>query len=222
MPVVIFHGDNTALINTKIDEMKKSYPVSAIERFSLKSESFEQLLMKISTPSFFDEQRLLIVDDTEEKKIETTKLITDSSTTVVLSFGKELPTSSTVLKWAQEKNLRVVGISQPQDKRIFTFLDLLAEKNVKALSMLDDLIDDFGCVYLLTMIIFLLRRLVLPLGNAPSFLEAKLKKQKSNFSEQNLISLYERTLLTEYQFKTGKIEERTGMLLLINFFLEKN
>jgi len=221
MPVVIFHGDNTALINTKIDEMKKSYPSSAIERFSLKSESFDQLLMKLSTPSFFDDQRLLIVDESDEKKVELEKLTMDANMTLVFSFGKELSSSSGILKWANEKKLRVVGISQPQDKRIFAFLDLLAENDSKALSLLDDLINDFGCVYLLTMIIFLLRRLVLPLGNAPSFLEAKLKKQKNNFSEGELNLLYEATLLTDYHIKTGRIEERTGLFLLTNSFLQK-
>lgn len=183
MPVVIFHGDNTTVINTKIDEMKKSYPASAIERFSLKNDSFDQLLMKLSTPSFFDEQRLLIVYESDEKKIEIEKLIVDANTTVAFSFAKELPASSLLIKWANEKSIRVVAISQPQDKRIFTFLDLLAEKDPKALSLLDDLIADFGCVYLLTMIIFLLRRLILPTGNVPSFIEAKLTKQKKIFSE---------------------------------------
>lgn len=221
MPVVIFHGDNNLVIANKIDEMRKSYPVDSIERVSLKNESFEQLLIKLNTASFFSDQRLFIVDDCDEKKVDLSRINVDSHTTLVLIFTKELTGSSAVLKLAEEKHYRIFALSQPQDKRIFTFLDLIAEKNNKAFSMVDELVDDFGGVYILTMLVFLLRRLVLPIGKVPSFVEGKLKKQKGNFSAKNLTDLYKQTLQADYRFKTGKGDERTELLLLLQNFLKK-
>lgn len=221
MPIVIFHGDNSVVLNARLDDMKKSYPVNAVERLSLKTESFEQLLMKLRTNSFFNDQRLFIVEDCDEKKIDPEKINVDSSITLALLFAKELSAASILMKWALQHNHRILAISQPQDKRIFTFLDLLAEKNNKAFSMFDELVSDFGVIYILTMVLFLLRRLVLPITSVPSFIEAKVKKQKANFSFETLQHLYEQTLLTDYQIKTGKIEEKTGLLLLVDLFYSK-
>jgi len=209
------------VLNARLDDMKKSYAVNAVERISLKTDSFEQLLIKLGTNSFFSDQRLFIVEDGDEKKIDPEKIMVDASITLVLVFAKELPVVSNVMKWAAQHNHKILALSQPQDKRIFTFLDLLAEKNTKAFSMLDELVSDFGVVYILTMVLFLLRRLALPITSVPSFIEAKVKKQKANFSIDALQGLYEQTLITDYQIKSGKTEEKTGLLLLINSFYSR-
>ena len=216
MQIQIFHGDNHSVLLEKIREVVKQYESDSISRYSLKSESFDQVIIALSTATFFAEKRVVIIEDADEKKVILDQIPNDPDLTVILFFPKELSGASKILKDAEYRKARIVSISQPQDKQIFSFLDLLAEKNTKAYAYFDSLYEKYGGAYLLTMIIFQLRRLVLPSSLVPPFLKQKIEQQQKNFSNEELIKFYYLTLDTEYKIKVGKVEEKTGLLLLIS------
>lgn len=219
MQLKIFHGDNQSVLLQKLGELLKRYESTAISRYSLKSETFEQILLSLATPTFFAEERVIVVDDAEEKKVLIDKIPEDADLTVILFFPKELTNSSKVLKEAAKKNAQIVAISEPQDKQIFTFLDLMAEKNTKAYSFFDQLYEQYGGQYLLTMITFQLRRLVMPSFFVPPFLKQKIELQQKKFTKESLTSFYYLTLETEFLIKNGRVEEKTALLLLVSKIL---
>jgi DNA polymerase III delta subunit len=216
MQLKIFHGDNHSVLLDKIREVLKQYESDSISRYSLKSENFDQIIIALSTATFFAEKRVVIIEDADEKKVVLDQIPDDPDLMVIFFFPKELASGSKILKEGEKKKAQIVSISQPQDKQIFTFLDLLAEKNEKVYGYFDMLYKQYGGQYLLTMIIFQLRRLVLPSSLVPPFLKQKIELQQKKFSDGQLPTFYYLTLETEYLIKVGKVEEKTGLLLLIS------
>ncbi len=218
--LIIYQGDNQVIVIQKIKELKKTFDEGAISTFSLKNLSFDQIIVDISTPNFFNDKRLAIIEDAEEKKIDLNKVPQDKDLTLVLTFKKEFTSASNFLKEATKLNAQIISLSQPQDKTIFTFLDLVAEKNNRSLEYFEPLMKNFGSQYLLTMILFLLRRLALPpQSGVPSFIAHKTEKQRKNFSADRIKQLYKTTLETDFLIKSGKADEKTALLILVNKFL---
>ncbi len=217
MRVIILDGDNAVIKRQKLSDIKSSFEREAISQFSLKTTSFEQLLMELRTPSFFSDKRLVIAEDVDEKKIDLGRLEKDEAVTLVLLINKEVSaTALNKLKGEVGKiKLELVSFAQPQDKSIFQFLDLIGDKKVQALGEVEKLYGQFGGQYLLTMLIYFLRRMILPGKGGSGFMADKIKRQKSNFSQDALQSYYKLVLETEFLIKTGKVEEKTALLLLV-------
>lgn len=214
MNLVIFDGGNYAVLSKKLAEIKAEFSKESVTTTSLKSTSFEQLLLELGTPSLFSEKRLVIVEDADEKKITIEGFPQDENLTVLLIFGKELGTNSVLLQAAQKKNARVFTFTQPQDKSVFQFLDYVGEKNTKAFNSFEDLYSQYGGQYLLTMLLYLFRKLVVP-TNPKSFAAAKTDRQKKNFSQDQIRDCYLEVLQTDFLIKSGRVEEKTALLLLI-------
>ena len=214
MNLVIIHGDNAVLLGKKLSELKARFDSEAISHYSLKSLSFDQLLIEIGTPSLFSEKRLVIVEDSDEKKIDLEKFKPDTDTTIVLCFGKELTSSSSLLQAAGRIKAQIFAFSQPQDKSVFQFLDLIGDKNPKALGALELLYSQFGGQYLITMLLYMLRRMIIPAKNA-GFAATKTERQRQNFTDAMIIDFYAQILETDFLIKSGKADEKTALLLLV-------
>ena len=214
MNLVIIHGDNAVLLGKKLSELKARFDREAISQYSLKSISFDQLLIEVSTPSLFSEKRLVIVEDVDEKKVDLEKLKDDADTTIVLCFSKELTVGSQILKMATPKKAQVFAFSQPQDKLVFQFLDLIGDKNSRALGDFELLYPQFGGQYLLTMLLYMLRRMIVPAKNT-SFNVTKTERQKRNFPDERIKDFYAQILETDFLIKSGKSDEKTALFLLV-------
>jgi DNA polymerase III delta subunit len=220
MNIYIFSGNGEVTINNKIRDLTKSFSKEAISEIDGKYMTFEQILVHLSTPSLFSEQRLVILDQPDEK-IDLSLLPKNEEVTLVLRFHKTLPKTSTFLKQAAKLEAKTFQFSEQEEASIFPLIDLLADKNPRALQEVDYRIEEHSGQYILTMIFYMLRRMVQRNHKLPGFVVSKIERQKKNFPLEKIIKLYEEALKTDFKIKSGRIEEKLGLTLLfekiINF-----
>lgn len=216
MKLILIHGNALVAIQNKLREVKKKYDNFSILEFDAKQKSFSEILPEIGTGGLFSEDRLIILQNFEDIDLEK---LNDESLTVVLKYSKSLASNSKILKAAISKKAEIISLSEKDESSIFPFLDKLAEKNQTALKELESLFNQFGGQYLLTMCFYMLRRLVQTPKNLPPFVLKKIEKQKRNFPIEKIADLYKQSLETDYKIKSGLLEERIGLFLLVNKIL---
>lgn len=220
--IIILHGDGLSAISQKISQIKKDFDPVSTTSFSGKELGFDEALVKFSTPGLFSEKRLVILEDFDLTggKVDLDKLPEEKELTVVLKASKELTQASVLLKQAKKLEAKIFLLRVQDEKSIFPFLDALAErKDVEAYSLFEKNYDAYGSQYLLTMIFYLLRKFVLKPKNLPGFVLQKMERHKRNFSQEKIKGIYLKVLETDFKIKSGLLEERMGMTLLIERIL---
>lgn len=215
MSIVLIHGNAVIAKLNKISAFKKDFDPLSISEFNGKSLSLLQVLPEISTGGLFTEKRLVVLEDFEND-LNLDIIPDDESLTVILKFSKPLPANSKILKQANLKKITIFNLTEKDETSIFPFLDNLSEKKKTALKDLDPLLSELGGQYLLTMIFYMLRRLITTPKNLPPFVIKKIESQKRNFSIDKVIDLYKEGLETDLKIKSGLIDEKTGLTLLVN------
>ncbi len=216
MKLIILHGNALIAQSEKISQIKKEFESMEILEFSGKEKDFAGILPELTTLQLFSADRLIILDNFDEKLIDLEKLPEDENLTLVLKFNKPLSAASKLLKSANIFKPRVILLSEKDESSIFPFLDDLSNKNSKAAFLkLDKLYEELGFQYILTMIFYMLRRLILPTKSLPSFVLQKIEKQKSNFPLQKVMMLYKYALETDFKIKSGLMEEKIGLTRIV-------
>lgn len=123
-------------------------------------------------------------------------------------------------------------VSANLNTSVFELIDNIGEKNLgKSLKFLNNLIEQGEEVlYLLGMVIYQLRNLILikdlALKNLPKseiikitkkhpYVVTKTLSQSKNFSPEELDNIYKRIFETELKIKTGRMEPKTALNLLV-------
>lgn len=218
MKIYLIHGRALVSINNKVRQLKESFSGLEITEFSGRQNTFFQILPDISTGGLFSEKRLVILEEFND--IEAGKLPEEENLTLILKFLKTLPANTKLYKDLKEKKVEIVELSEKDEVSIFPFLDKLAEKNQSALKELDLFLDSFGGQYVLTMLTFLLRRFILIPKNLPQFVVQKIQRQSKYFTLERIEELYKEVLETDYKIKSGLINEKIGVTLLVQKFLK--
>ena len=218
MNLILLHGNGLTAISNKISAIKKDFDPMSVVQISGKETNFEQTLLELSTPNLFAQERLIVLEDLDDK-LDLNRLPTDEKLTVILKFSKNLASKSVLLKAAQSLKAQIINLTEIDEASIFPFLDLLADKNPKAIEQMDFRLAEHGGQYILTMIFYLLRRMVQPMNKLPLFVAKKIESQKQNFPLEKIDELYKTTLETDFKIKSGLIEEKLGMTLLIDKIL---
>lgn len=144
------------------------------------------------------------------------------ATHVALWFDEELPAKHPLLQaLSGEKTVRI-SCARLVPLNVFSFLEELANRRRLAA------LRQFGYwqrreinnVYLLTMIVWQIRRLLAffygtPLGKVAPFAQARLTRQAKNFSEGELLSFYDRLYDLDRRGKSGERDIPLGLFSLI-------
>ncbi len=211
MKIYIIHGLAEADINKKISEIKKDFDPFSI--FELKGKIIKDIFSEVSTPSLFSSSRLFIIDDLNED-INFKQLPENENLTLIFRFSKTLHPKSKLLN-LKLGNSQVLYFPEEKETSIFPFLDGVLIKNPKTLEKLDELLQKFGGQYILTMLFYSLRRLVLPLNFKNEFLRKKVENLKKNFPQNRLKNLYLEILDTDNKIKQGYLSEDLAVKGLI-------
>lgn len=217
MKLIIIHGNALVSISSKITALKSKFDSLSIEQLSGKDKEWDHVAICALTPGLFAEERLLILEDFDER-VDLEKLPQNDDMTILFVFRKPLAATSQLLKQSASLHAEVISLSEKDETSIFPFLDLVAEKNPKALQELDDLISEYGGQYLLTMLFYLLRRSILPSKNLSSYMAGKIEKQKKNFPKERIEILYQTGLELDYKVKSGNLDEKMALTLFLNAF----
>lgn len=214
MKLVLLYGNGFSAMSQKLSSIRKNFnSVSVIEVNDSDASGTE--LAGIFGQQLFTEKRLVILDN-YNGKLDFDK-VDDDGLTVVVTVKKALSPTSELLIKARKFGAQVYFFSEKGETPIFPFLDLLAEKNKKALYQLESYLDEWGGQYALTMIFYMFRRQILPLRN--TFEARKIESQKKNFSTDDICRLYKEGLETDFNIKSGNIDEKLGITLFIQKIL---
>lgn len=214
--IYLFHGPGKLGMLNRITSVRESFDPADIRELSSKELSWNQAKLELSTDDLFSNKRLFILEDFSDADLS--EIVIDPQLSIILKFNKTLPSNSIILK-KLPKEVSVVSFDEAKETSIFPLLDFLSEKNPQALLELDKHLDEWGTQYVLTMIFYNLRKFILPGKNTPAFVARKLESQKKNFSLDRINNLYKETLMTDFKLKNGLIEEKIGLQMLAQKFL---
>ena len=217
MNLKLIHGGDFVRSHQKILEIKKSFdPLSIVE---LKGEGLDIKTLddSIKSISFFSSQRLILIDNppTNFKFSEIPKI---DDVTLVFIFSKDLPLSSEILEDAKSCQSDIFYFPKKSMVNIFSFLDLVIEEKKDAVYRLEQVYAEYGAQYLLTMLTYSLRRLILPSKSSSKFAMEKQEKQKKSYSLEKIKKLYELILDLDFKIKSGMIDEKLALSLLVHNF----
>ncbi len=218
MPIILIHGNGLTGILNRIRQFKKGYEPLSVQEINGKETAFETAVLSLETRDLFASKRLVLLENFDDK-IDLHKIPLDPDLTIIIRFSKSLTAANKLIKEAQALNAQIISITEADESNIFPFLDKLADKNSQVMEELDALLAEFGGQYMLTMIFYMLRRLVLSSHKLPSFVQQKIAKQKRNFDTEKIASLYKDALETDFKIKSGLTSEKMGITLLVNRIL---
>lgn len=219
MPILVYHGNGLMAISRAITNIKTKFDSLSMIEINGKNTSFEEAKLLIETRSLFADSRLVLIDNIPEST-DLSGLTDDALTTVIFRFNKKVPVITTFLKSAKQINAQIQEFSEADEVSVFPLLDLLGDKRPAAFSQFEKVYSEYGGQYLLTMLYYFFRRMVVPSKkNIPPFVLQKLGRHKKNFPLNKIEELYKYTLETDFKIKSGLIEERLGLTLVVEKIL---
>lgn len=217
--IILLHGNGLVAQGQYLSKLKASYDSLNITEFFGKEEDFAKILPQIATGQLFADKSLVILKDFD-KDLDLEQIPSGDTLTVVAVFSRQLAATSTVLKQAQKLKAEVILLSEKEETSIFPFLDLLTDKNPQVFNEFAKVYDGSNSQYILTMIFYQLRKLVMRPKNMPEFALKKLQRQKNNFPTEKIKYLYQACLQNDYKIKTGLVDDQSALFNIINQFLK--
>lgn len=214
MKLTVLHGSGLIGISYKLSRIRSKFDKIATFEVIGKEVTLEQLLLQLSSLQLFFDKKLVILKDMSENW-DLLQFPKDPSLILILQFSKTLSKNSRLLAQAKILDAEIVQIEEKNETLIFPFLDKISEKKSSVLTELKDLVKEYGCQYILTMLIYMLRRLILPSKNLSLYSQKKVNQAKINFPLKNLKKSYKQILETDYKIKSGTLDEGVALNSLL-------
>lgn len=212
MKIILIHGNLPEAVFSEVNSIKTGYDPLSVTEVEAGGD------FDLSSTSLFSEKRLIIFDSPDIKLIE--KLEGDNSPglTILLRYSKPLEKSSPVIKKAGEMKAEIFSFEERNQSTVFPFLDFLGNLNPKAYGEMEKNYRESGGQYLITMLAYFLRRMILN-KTTSDYMRSKIEQQKRNFSKETITRLYRDLIETDFKIKRGLIDDKTGILLMVEKIL---
>lgn len=211
MKVVLLHGPAINASRAKLSEIKNKFDPNNVIVFE-KGADEKDVLAAMQTISLFGDDKLIIWENPPENFFPTTSII--------LWFDHEIDAKKYLApSEAEGPKAEVYFFPEAKEISVFPFLDALGQRDKKAFLELDKLKQEYDSQYLITMILYLLRNLVATPKGAKDFVKNKMIRMRKNFSSDELISIYQFVLNTDFKIKSGLLDETRAQFLLVNKFI---
>lgn len=210
MSLVLLHGPAQSSKRLEAAKIKKQFEEENISVFDFKKTevSFEEIL---ATKSLFQTgKRLMVV---ENPPVDFDLKDSSSDDTTILIVAGVLKEQSSLLLAVKKLSGKIIFFAGDKEVSAFPYLDNLIEGKKGALLELDKLLDEYGQMYVFSMIYYLLRRNILPLP-ASSFMKSKINTQKSKYSLEDFKKFYQQVLETEFSIKNGSTDGKIALTFL--------
>lgn len=199
-------------------KIKKQFSTENIVQLDFKEVGLKELGIQLVSTSLFSTGERLVVAENIADNFDLEKLRSGDESVTFLILGGNPKTDSLLLQSAKKTHARILLFEGEKELTAFPFLDSLIEGKTQAFIELEKLCLDYGGMYILTMIYYLLRRNLLPLPSS-SFMQKKIKSQKQKYQSQDWSKFYYQTLKTEFEIKSGIITEEIGLKSLVQIFI---
>lgn len=216
MKLQLLHGPANAASRRHLIDLKKKFDQSSVIVFETEA-SIEDVLGSLMTVPLISEERLIVWENPSEDL--TFNPFDSSAVTLILWFDHEVSEKKSIMEWVKKSKGQVWYFPEGKEITVFPFLDLLALSDKKAYLEIDKLKKGgVNIFYLITMIYYLLRNLMVTPKNAPDFVRKKLIKQKEKFNMEKIKNLYKNILETEFKLKKGLLEDEQAKFSLVDLF----
>lgn len=214
MKLILLHGSFQEAALKKISQIKKGFDPLSITEFSDTGMGFN-----FSSPNLFSEKRLIVLENPDLKTIDKALEEKDPDLTVLIKFNKQLEKTSPILKKVIEAKGEILTFDENNQPSIFPLLDMLGNLNYQAYAEFEKNYPGFGGQYILAMLAYFLRRMVVMPKSTSEYMRQKIAAQKKNFSLEKIKALYKEIIEVDFQIKQGLLEEKLGLTLLIEKIL---
>ncbi|MFH0937237.1 MAG: hypothetical protein V1808_03005 [Candidatus Daviesbacteria bacterium] len=213
MKIILLLGAGETAKRNQALKIKKEFSPDDISTIDLKEQSEKDLEMALSSTSLFGSgQRLVIVENVPDKlDLENIKSADDNVTLLLLADTPRADCS--LLKIAKKLKATIYSFEGEKELTAFPFIDNLIEGKKTAFLELEKLLAEYGGMYVLAMIYYLLRRNLLP-SPASSFMKEKIGRQKRKYNLEDFEVFYKTALETEFYIKSGFTDEKMGLVTL--------
>lgn len=220
MNIFLLYGPGEVAKRSHLIKIKHQFDPVSISVLDLQRPvELDNLLL--STPLFSD-QRLIVVENTQASfNLEDLDRLSSNTSSTIVFISSALNPNSKLLISCQKLGGKIICFEGEKELLAFPYLDSLIEQKKEAFLELEKLRVEYGGMYIISMVYYLLRRNLLPLP-AGSFIKQKIRRQKEKFSANNWQTFYKQTLETEYRIKIGVLDERLGLTQLTDFFYHFN
>ena len=225
----LIYGTNQVAIRDFILKSAKDLKASTIKEYSLDADTVGNVETTMQA-DIFGEAALNVVDVSKILKAQLEKLFDllkrYPAANVILASTKDLEAASPLIKVVRAFKGRVVPATLARPKEVFRYLDdLFAKREAPCYKSLQKLLEvDNDPVYILVMLQYQLRNVALAkfglISKLPPFQVTPAQQQAKNFTEQQILDLYELLFKYDVALKTGKIVPETVALLVTHKVLE--
>ena len=218
----------------KLVDLKKDFDPNNIVVFG-EGGSLEEINNNLAATPLFSTDRLVVLenppDDVTNYQLPASPAKRGEPTTnyqLILWFDHEITDKKPIFSFVKENMGEILYFPESKEVSIFSFLDSLAggdkqsyAAHKKALLEASKLKKaGFDLFYLVTMIFFSLRNLILTPKNAPYFVKEKLQRQRKRFNSEDIKNIYKYILDIEFKIKSGLLDIEHAEFLIINVFFK--
>ncbi|MDO8498703.1 MAG: hypothetical protein Q7S44_02870 [bacterium] len=221
MKIVVLTGPGEVGKRGELLKIKQQFALENITQLDLKQVGLGELITSLSSRSLFESGKRLVVAENTPEKFDLEELGSIAEEVILVLVTAALRSDSKLLHSAKKIGARVVSFEGEKELSAFPFLDSLLEGKKEAFLELQKLLEEYGGMYILTMIYYGLRRNILPLP-ASGFVRKKILLQKERFSNTGWQKLYYLVLDTESSIKSGLLPEDVALTKLTQAILERN
>ncbi len=212
--LALIYGTNEIAIRNYILRTAQEVRASAIKEYDLESDSVNTIEMTLQT-DIFGESALNIIDVSRILKAQLEKLF-DSfkrypNANIILVSSKNLEATAPIVKVVRAFKGKIVPATVARPNEVFRYLDdLFSKREAECSRSLQNLLEiDNDPVYILVMLQYQLKNIALVkfgLGKKLSpFQLSSAQRQAQNFSQEQILALYELLYNYDVALKTGKI-----------------
>ena len=222
MKPLLLHGPAINSSRQKLIILKEKFDTNNVVVFE-SGASNQDVIGNLMTQPIFAEERLIILENPDENFIDYT--LTPTPNTLILWFDHTVDEKKPIFEWVK-KNGQILYFPEGKEVSVFPLLDFLAVGDKKAFLEIKKLKDGglpagrqgFDIFYIITMVFYLLRNLVVIPQKAPEFVKQKLVKQRKRIQKEDLKNLYRKVLEIDFKIKSGLLEKSQAEFLLIHKF----
>ena len=213
MKMILLYGPGEAQKRSEALKIRRQFDLGCISILDFKQAGLKDLEISLSSSTLFDTGPRLVVAENMTDSFDLTRVKSVQDPVTLLILGINLKVNGVLLQSAKKMGATVYLFEGDRELSAFPFLDSLIEQKPQAFLELDKLLIEYGPMYTLTMIYYLLRRNILPLPPS-AFIRQKIERQKRPFKDDDWERFYYLTLKTEFDIKSGKVPENLGLVRL--------
>lgn len=218
MKIIILCGPGEVNKRAEMLLIKQQFSENTISVYDLSINKLSDIDLALTSQSLFTESNKLIIIENTPDDVDLKKLVKKDNPATLLFLASNVKPLSKLLSNAREINAKIINFEAEKEVLAFPYLDSLVEGKKNVFGELQQLLNEYGGMYILSMIYYLLRRNLLPLPKS-IFMQKKIIAQKQTFSEGDWSQLYRMTLKADFVIKSGNLPENIALTKLTQEFI---